>query len=329
MADIFITGGTGFVGSTLINRLRDSGHHIMALARQINKTMPGDDEVEWIQGDLLRPESYMQYVGKADYIFHLAGMLSSRRREDFIQTNVTGTESLLKVCAKSDAPSVRFIYMSSIAAMGPDYHGQLLDESSICNPNTEYGRSKLEAEKCVEHYAESFPIVILRPSFIYGRGDMRGLTFIKTVMKQTVLIGSGIIKTVSICHVSDVVESCILSMDADLKSKSVFIISDPEIYTLTWLLNILKLTFRKLYKTGCSFGNERLVQIVDRLENISIAPTKSSVSQYWGCDIRKAKSILRFKSRVTLKDGAFDTVQWYYSQGLLENEDARNDKSKR
>src|SRR5438874_9908002 len=149
-----ITGGTGFVGSHLIDAALAAGHEVQALAR---REQPQRDRVLWVSGSLDDRDALERLVGDADAIVHVAGVISARDAAAFEHGNVTGTLAML---AAATAGGVhRFIHVSSLAAREP--------KLSL------YGASKAKAEALVRSSGLDWAIV--RPPAVYGPGDKETL----------------------------------------------------------------------------------------------------------------------------------------------------------
>ncbi|MGN6270580.1 MAG: NAD-dependent epimerase/dehydratase family protein [Sphingomonas sp.] len=151
MSVLAITGGTGFVGGTLINLARADGHQVRALTR---RPQPEHQGVTWIAGALDQPEALAELVAGADAVIHVAGVVNAPDRAGFAAGNIGGTKAI--VDAATAAGVRRFVHVSSLAAREP----QLSD----------YGWSKAEAERVVEGSGLEWAMV--RPPAIYGPGDM-------------------------------------------------------------------------------------------------------------------------------------------------------------
>ena len=145
-----ITGGTGFVGSHLIDHALETGHTVRALARRPQAKRMG---VTWIEGALDRPKSLATLVEGADAVIHVAGVVNAPDRAGFAEGNVAGTEGILQ--ATKLAGIRRFVHVSSLAAREP----------TLSN----YGWSKAEAETRVQISALDWTIV--RPPAIFGPRD--------------------------------------------------------------------------------------------------------------------------------------------------------------
>ncbi len=247
MAIYFITGASGFIGQHLIKHLLKSNHKLYCLSRNIPQAIPVHENLNWIEGELKDYKKYSDILKDADYVIHLAGIINTRRPEEYHRVNVEGTKYLLKACLEHGERLNKFLHMSSIAAAGPKPDNFLLSENDTPLPETEYGKSKYRAEQFVLEYAKDLPVVILRPSFIYGPGDIRGLKFLNLLSSQNELISFTIIETACLCYVDDLVEACQLAIDKSYPSGEIFNISDPTAYNWKQINSILKKIIEDLY----------------------------------------------------------------------------------
>jgi len=153
-----VTGGTGFVGSHLIDVALAAGHEVKALAR---REQPARDNVEWIAGSLEDRAALHRLVTDAEAIVHVAGVITGRDEVAFNKGNVEGTLAML---AAATAGGVhRFVHVSSLAAREP--------KLSL------YGASKARAEELVRSSGLDWAIV--RPPAVYGPGDRETLELFK------------------------------------------------------------------------------------------------------------------------------------------------------
>jgi nucleoside-diphosphate-sugar epimerase len=149
-----VTGGTGFVGSHLIDIATAAGHRVHALTRREQAPRDG---VEWIAGDLASREALERLVDGVDAIIHVAGTISGHSAAAFESGNVAGTLAML---AAATAGGVhRFVHVSSLAAREP--------KLSL------YGGSKCRAEELV--HSSGLDWTIVRPPAVYGPGDKETL----------------------------------------------------------------------------------------------------------------------------------------------------------
>ncbi|MBW0008295.1 MAG: NAD(P)-dependent oxidoreductase, partial [Sphingomonas sp.] len=149
-----ITGGTGFVGSHLIDLATAAGHQVHALTRREQAPREG---VDWIAGDLASREALERLVDGVDAVIHVAGTISGQSAAAFELGNVAGTLAML---AAATAGGVhRFVHVSSLAAREP--------KLSL------YGGSKCRAEELV--HSSGLDWAIVRPPAVYGPGDKETL----------------------------------------------------------------------------------------------------------------------------------------------------------
>ena len=147
-----ITGGTGFVGATLVRHAAMRGHHVRALTR---KPQVSGSKIEWVEGSLDQPESLVRLAVGADTVIHVAGAINARDRAGFQSDNVFGTLNMVE--AAKAAGVRRFIHVSSMAAREPEL--------------SDYGWSKARSEQIVG--ASGLDWTIVRPGGLTdepGRG---------------------------------------------------------------------------------------------------------------------------------------------------------------
>jgi nucleoside-diphosphate-sugar epimerase len=151
MSVLAITGGTGFVGSRLIDLALAAGHEVRALTR---RPQPARAGVVWIEGALDTTEALGRLMTGADAVIHVAGVVNAPDRAGFVTGNITGTQAVVDAAERAGAR--RFVHVSSLAAREPDL--------------SLYGWSKDEAEQVVTKSSLNWAMV--RPPAIYGPGDM-------------------------------------------------------------------------------------------------------------------------------------------------------------
>lgn len=150
MSVLAITGGTGFVGSCLIELALGAGHRVRALTR---REQPARDGIEWVPGSLDDAAALQTLATGADAVIHVAGVVNAPTRDGFVRGNIDGTAAML---AAAQAAGVRrFVHVSSLAAREPRL--------------STYGWSKAEAEALV--MAAPLDWTIVRPPAIFGPGD--------------------------------------------------------------------------------------------------------------------------------------------------------------
>ena len=175
---IAITGSTGMVGSYLIRGLLDRGYtHIRAMKRKssaLHLLEGREDELEWVEGNLLDTEKLYEFTRDVDVVFHCGASVTFNpaARQKIYNVNVQGTADLVDACLENGVK--RFIFCSSISALGREnLKGQVTENTDWKDSRSlsDYGRSKYYGEMEVwRAHAEGLSASIISPSLIFGGG---------------------------------------------------------------------------------------------------------------------------------------------------------------
>lgn len=177
---IFITGGTGFLGSYIIKELVEKGYSVRAIRRSNSRLpffIPTEilNKVEWVEGDILDVVSLEEAMEGVDMVIHAAAMVSfwKKERKEMYKVNIDGTANVVNTALEKNIK--RFVHISSVAALGRKVDGSTVNENKIWEEskiNTHYARSKYKAEMEIWRGAsERLNVVVLNPSTILGYGD--------------------------------------------------------------------------------------------------------------------------------------------------------------
>jgi NADH dehydrogenase len=173
---ILVTGATGFVGGHLVKRLRQEGLAVRAVVRTPARAQALVDlGVEVVPGDISDPASLEAAAKGCDQVVHLVGIIQEGRGFTFRSVHVEGTRNVLEAAKKAGVKL--FLYQSALGTRE--------------GARSEYHRTKLQAEKLVK--AGNIPYTILRPSLIYGPGDLFTIRLAEMIKLSPVLpvIGNG------------------------------------------------------------------------------------------------------------------------------------------
>lgn len=205
---VLVTGGTGFIGSHLVDLLVEKNYNVRVLVRKGDVHPAYDDKVnqeileheknlgvEIVYGNLLDKKSLEKACEGIDIIYHLAAI--ARQYEGlptqvYYDINTFGTKNLLDACLKNKVK--RFVYTSTKDACGPSLDGKPLTEKTILHPVIVYGKSKLGGEILSLYYYKKFglPVTIIRPPLIYGERYPLLARYFRTVKKGIFpIFGSG------------------------------------------------------------------------------------------------------------------------------------------
>jgi dihydroflavonol-4-reductase len=177
----FVTGSTGLLGNNLVRALLAAGHEVVALARSRSKAQRqfAGLKLEIVEGDILKPESFVAALKRCDLFFHTAAFFREYyqpgdHQQTLRATNIDATIALLDAAEAAGIKKTIYVSSSGVIGMKPD--GSPGDETSA--PDTLslqnlYFRSKVEAEEAVFAWikAHRMPVVLILPGWMFGPGD--------------------------------------------------------------------------------------------------------------------------------------------------------------
>jgi len=219
---VLVTGGTGFIGTELVEQLHVRGYEVTILDR---KDKPiGLDHVKYIQGELSNPARCVMACGNQDYVIHLAAKAripeSFINPDEYFDSNVTGTRNILT--AASAVGVRKFIYAGSSSVYGNNTPPNKPNHKP--DPLNYYAMSKLFGEHLCKQYKIMFNLNynILRFFTVYSENQPTSLLFGKFAQmvkegKPVTIHGDGEFKR-DFIHVSDVASACIASMESKVKN---------------------------------------------------------------------------------------------------------------
>ncbi len=190
MKKILITGASGFIGGFLVKEALNRGYETWAGVRSTSSRVNLQDErIRFIDLKYSDRESltaqladFVREHGPWDYVIHNAGLTKTLDKRNFYRINAQNTANLIEALAASGCKPEKFLLMSSLSSYGrgdeKTFRPISLDDPQL--PDTDYGKSKLEAENYLRHQSY-FPYVILRPTGVYGPGEKDYFMEIKSV----------------------------------------------------------------------------------------------------------------------------------------------------
>ena len=222
-----VTGGTGFIGSHLVEALLQRGAEVRCLVRKTSdvtwlKTLP----VAYVYGDCTDKTSLSGIVRDVDQVFHLAGVTKAVSEQTYFEVNAHGTQNLIHACLESHPHPDRFIYLSSQAAAGPSRNGCKRTESDECEPVSPYGRSKRMGEELALAHGDELPLVILRPPVVYGPREKDLFVYLRLLAKRIQPFLTGQEQRFNLCYVGDVIQALLLASDLEHPHGDIFFLSD-------------------------------------------------------------------------------------------------------
>ena len=228
---ILITGASGFIGSRLRDALLAAGCDVVAIRRPGSPPSTAGRSVE---ADYAVLADLERIVGeeKPDYVLHVAGVTKGSSYEDFRLGNVMPTRNLLAALRREHSSAKRFVLVSSLASYGPSASSAPHREENPPRPIEHYGQSKREAEEAVEEESGGMPWTILRPSGVYGPGDVDYFNLFKSAMLGWNLYFGNRERLMSIIYVDDCVRGILEgAQHPNSVNKGYFLTSEEQV---TW-----------------------------------------------------------------------------------------------
>ncbi len=332
----FITGATGFVGRNFLAWMLANrpDWELTCLVRDESRARgqwpdARAGRVCWLAGDLLAPETYADRLRQADYVFHIAALVSLRDGPEFYTMNTDTTRRLVETLSAGGRLK-RLVFVSSISAIdrppGPHAVGPLT-EASPPHPNTDYGRSKLQAEECVA--ASGLPYSMLRPSYIYGpyprlKSSMDRLIF--DVLNQRHYTRFPFPGRVSEIYAGDLAECIELAAHhPDVENRAFFVANREPV-------RIREVYPRVARELGVPWQPMDVPEErVDRYRRLLYRRFPHNLmlrilfEDYFYCSVDQWYNVTGYQPTVGYEEGVCRTVRWYREHGMLpEKPPARN-----
>jgi len=322
-----VTGASGFVGSHLVERLLDEGVEVVCLLR------PTSDSA-WIEGldverrvaRLEEPDALRRAVRGVDCVFHVAGLTRARRRAEYLAVNAEGTRRLLQAVEVEGLTLRRFVYVSSLAAVGPNPSPEPLDESAEPHPLGGYGESKLAGERIVLGHADRMPVTIVRPPAVYGPRDTNFLPMFRSARRlgRVPAIGRPS-KQASFVYATDLADGIWRAgTSPNAVGRTYFIAGGTHTMTevVAAVCGTLDLPPRRLRvpsllaRLAGEYGQLKWL-LTGRPQIVSRRKVRDLLQPRWTCSWQRAREDLHYRERISLPEGMRRTVAWYTKHQLL------------
>ncbi len=294
---ILVTGGAGFIGSHLVDRLSLENRVIVLdnlSSGSLSNLENSKDRITFIKGDILDKGLVKDVVAEVEFVFHLTAHVGNVKSiEDpylDMEVNIKGTINLLEACLNSNIK--RFIYSSSGAIFGEAKYLPI-DEEHPLNPESPYGASKLAAEKyCFAfHKVHGVPITALRYFNVYGprQGSSEYANVIAIFFsrikngKPLTIFGDGK-QTRDFVFIEDIVEANLLAATQPAAVGGIFNIASGEETSIEKLASIIR-------------------QIGTKESSIIYADPRAGEVRHSRANIEKAQRVLGYNPKATLKEG--------------------------
>jgi nucleoside-diphosphate-sugar epimerase len=335
MKKILITGASGFIGGFLVDEALARGYETWAGVRDSsNLTRLHDPRIHFIDleyGDKERLTRQLTEFatehGAWDYVIHNAGLTKALDKKDFFRVNAGYTHNFIEALAAGCKPQ-KFLLMSSLSSYGKGNEQTFApirqDDPQL--PDSDYGKSKLEAECMVRHQIY-FPYIIFRPTGVYGPGEKDYFMEIKSIQSGFDFTAGLSPQHISFIYVKDLAKAALLAVENESIINAQYFVSDGRTYTDT--------EFARLIQT--ILGKKRLLRIRIPMGLVFIACLCSewtgklsgksmtlNLDKYcilkgrnWVCDTAPLWKDLNATPVYDLRRGLEESIEWYRKEGWL------------
>lgn len=319
---VLITGASGFIGFHLIEAALRKRLDVYAAVR------PGSDidhledhDIRFCELDYSNEEGLAKQLADAgiNYIVHAAGATRAGSQQLYDKVNADYAFNLASVAAKGLGPRLKkFVFVSSLAAVGPlNDRNAFITEDTTPAPVTAYGRSKLLAEQQLKALP-SLPLVVLRPTAVYGPRERDIFIMLRSIHRGIEPYIGRVQQQLSFVYVKDFAAVAINSLFSSVTHRT-FNISDGGGYGQYELADLSKQILNKktirfhlpypLVK-ALAFALEKTsprgkTPVLNREKLAELTAVN------WQCSIESAKTELGFSPQYFLKQGLWETLQWY------------------
>ena len=323
-----VTGATGFTGGHLARELQRKGYAVRALVRDANAATARallESGMELAEGDVGEPEALDRATAGCTHVFHIAAVYRTANHPDSYYRRIN-TDSVRYVLDAARKHAVRRVVHCSTGGVHGDVREMPANEQTAYNAGDIYQRSKLEGELLAQAaMREGAPVSVVRPTGIYGPGDLRFLKLFRTIHSGAFrMFGSGEI-AYHMTYIDDLVQGIVLAGEHSAAVGEIFLIASDEYTTL----NDLVRTIADALDVAPPRGHLPMAPLLAAAtlcewmcRPLGIDPPLHRRRCEFFTKARafsnaKAKRLLGFQPEVPLEEGVRRTIAWYREQGLL------------
>jgi nucleoside-diphosphate-sugar epimerase len=320
-----LTGASGFIGSRLRDALLAQGVEVVSIRRKGSPAPKPSAQARTVEAsyDDLDGLTKLCAEEKPDLVFHVAGVTKGVTYEDFRAGNVTPTRNVLRALEKH--PPKRFVHFSSLACFGPSSRTRPLRESDTRKPIEFYGESKLEAEQVVEA-CKDVPWTIVRPSGVYGPGDVDYFNLFREVAKGRNVFFGNRDRSMSVVYVDDVIDATLLCATHEKSVGKGYFLADGKV--ITWETfqdaiiaasgrRVRTLNLPEFLVTGAALLGEAATRLDKKPRLFNRQKAIMGAQEAWTCSHEAIASDLGFTAKVGVDEGCKRAFEWYRKEKWL------------
>lgn len=335
MERILVTGASGFIGSFIVEEALRRGLDVWATVRpSSSREYLRDGRIHLLEWDFAHPDVLREQLarhrdvsGKFDYIVHCAGVTKCADRGEFHRVNFLQTRSFADALRELDMVPRQFVFISTLSVFGPvrEETYDPISEADTPQPNTAYGRSKLQAERYLQSLPD-FPYVIFRPTGVYGPREKDYYLMARSIERHIDFSVGFRRQDLTFVYVDDVVQAVFLGLEKRISRRAYFL-TDGQVYRSRSFSDLIRKELGNPFvvRLRCPLFVLKAVSLLAdfraRRRNAAstLNPDKYNIMKQrnWQCDIAPAVDELGYMPRYDLERGVKKTIVWYKEQGWL------------
>jgi nucleoside-diphosphate-sugar epimerase len=324
---VLITGASGFVGYHLVEAAVNAGLEVFAAVRPSSevdhlKRFP----VQYTHLDFTSVAALQKELEEKQYayIIHAAGITKAKEAQEYNKVNAEYTRNLALAAVQSAIPLKKFVFLSSLAALGPISYkeGKTITEETEPKPVTNYGRSKLLAEKYLAEVKE-LPLIVLRPTAVYGPREKDIFILFSTINKGLDPYIGRQNQRLSFVYVQDLAKAVLQALESGVTGTS-YNVSDGKSYERYALADLAKKVLGKqALRVHLPLGLVKIIAVLSELFAGNKTPALNRekigelVAENWNCSIARIHRDLQYAPAYDLEKGLTHTLQWYKANKWL------------
>ena len=329
---ILITGASGFIGSFIVEEALRRGFETWAAVRKSSsREYLQDERIHFIELNLSSKDQLVNHLRDKDfdYVVHAAGVTKCLNKADFRRINTEGTKNLVDALLEVGMPLKRFVFISSLSIFGAIKEQQPYEEireTDTPQPNTAYGRSKLEAEQYLTTLGDRLPYIILRPTGVYGPREKDYFIMAKSIQQHSDFAVGYKRQDITFVYVQDVVQAVFLALDRGENGRKYFL-SDGQVYQSTTFSDLIheelgrpwwiRITAPVWVLRVVTFFGEYVGRMTGKVTALNNDKYNILKQRNWRCDIQPAIDELGYQPQVQLAEGVKRSIKWYKDNGWL------------
>jgi len=329
MKKILITGASGFVGGYLVSEAlsRDYTVHV-GVRKTSNRDYLQDPRIQFLILDFKNPDQLKKDLKRErfDFIIHNAGITKAKNLNAYLEVNRDYLEVFVSSLMEKNVIPQKFIYVSSLAAIGPgDLQPEnIVNENSKPHPVTHYGESKLAGERYLESTID-FPYVTIRPTAVYGPREKDLLTVFKAINKGLDIRIGFKEQKLSFIYVKDLAR-LMLDVLESKKERKAYLVSDGKVYSGEELNEYIKASLNKKavkikipvsILTAMAAISGGIANLRGKSTILNLNKVNEIKCQSWAIDTSGITKDFNFAPSYYLKEGIKRTADWYKKNNWL------------